>query len=307
MELGGYEISIIADNNCSLSGYKEIFGFSILVHIKQSDKFILVDTGSDNIPDAIYNPEEENQFLYNRVEDEESWFLSNLYQKLPKHISGSKIINLDGVFISHNHWDHTGELEKVVRLYLEECRRTNFHKKLSIYVDKQEIENGIRRIAKVDVNEVEYQSKVSFKELKSIEMEILGANDIIEIIGISEEITKISNGIYSSGMMESDDKAKEVGVFVREQALFLQLENQDFIIISCDAHTGIKNLRSIAEKFGNVKALFGCLYLFHEGELDYLKGIEKLYLGHWTGIMDKIKQKYPESFKLICTGETINY
>lgn len=306
-----YEISIVADNNCALPNYKMIFGFSALIHIinpNKEDIFILLDTGADNIPDAIKRT--ETQYVYNRVENEPSWLLHNLYQKLPEHKSGAKILNLNSVFITHNHWDHAAELEKIVRLFLNECKRTGYRKKLYIYVDEQEIDNKIRRLTRINKFGMElvlHKGKISFRDLKNIEMEILRTNNLIEIKGIGEGITKIGDGIYSSGMMESDEKAREVGTFVREQSLLLKLNNQDFISVACDFHMGIKRFLEQVKNFGNLKAIIGCLYLFRKDELRYLIGIEKLYLGHWTGIMDIIEKTYPNNFKLVCVGDTFYF
>ena len=245
------KLTILFENH---AGYKKgligYHGFSAL--IEHRGKKILVDTGTDG-----------NVLLHN---------MKSL---------GISPEEIDALFITHGHYDHTGGLKAFL-----EAR-----------------EEGIDIYAHTAI----FQRRAALKP-KWREIGIPFTREELEAIGarfyLSTEPAELLSGFISSGEIERRHWDRAVGYLVRDgeitkdsvkddMALIVDLGNGIAVITGC-GHSGILNIAEHAVRLTGkpVKALIGGFHLrgakatLLKETADGLRslGVGKLYAGHCTGI-----------------------
>jgi len=200
------------------------------------------------------------------------WLMDNL-----KHMRVD-IENIESVVISHNHWDHTGGLWKLLK-----------HKdKLKVY-----------GCANFD--------KVFKKKIRS-----LGGN-MIEVAGDNPNKIKISKNIYSSGEILGKYDNSDIA----EQALVIE-SGKGLVVITGCAHPGIINiLENIKERFNGKKMYFvmGGFHLMnmYQRRIKFIIkefrtiGIKKVGPTHCSGkeAEDMFKKEYQNDYIDIKAGKVI--
>lgn len=101
---------------------------------------------------------------------------------------------------------------------------------------------------------------------------------------------KICEGVYTTG---------EIGTEIKEQSLVLDSGRGLYIITGC-AHPGLSSILNATSVFGTVAGIIGGLHNTQEHCL--LKGLQFIGAGHCTVHKDKFRKMYPESFKEIFAG-----
>lgn len=205
--------------------------------------------------------------------------------------SGINLKNINGIILSHGHYDHTGGLKEV----LEETGAKEiithpavFHKKYTI-TNKNKVYGGI-------------------KYTKEYLEDVLGAS-----FNFQEKFYKISEKIYMTGevpitndfekipqqfQIKVSDNEYVPDTFLDDNSIIINTDKGLVIIFGC-AHRGIVNIMNYAkEKLNNkIRAIIGGTHLIGASEdhfnyvINYLKNenISLIAPGHCTG-MDKIYQ-----------------
>ncbi len=179
---------------------------------------------------------------------------------------GLNLSNLSGVFLSHGHFDHTGGLKELLKLYPVipvYAHSAVFRPKLARIEENELEKNGI----KVKRNEIK-----NYIELKDSGNRIEGIGSVVEINCTNdfEEINKKFIVREGEGYLQDD--------FPEEQTLFIET-GRGLVVISGCAHTGIVNsIKKIREVAGNKKihTLIGGMHLGDASKTRIKKTVEYL-------------------------------
>lgn len=104
---------------------------------------------------------------------------------------------------------------------------------------------------------------------------------------------KICENVYTTG---------EIGTDIKEQSLVLDSGKGLYLIAGC-AHPGISSILSATSRFGIVAGMIGGLHDTQEHCL--LKDLQFIGAGHCTVHKNKFREMYPESFKDIFAGYSL--
>ncbi len=263
----------LMDDVCDNKEYKFEHGLSI--YIEDGDKKYLVDTG------------QSGKFIYNA-------------NKL-----GVDISDIDAVFISHNHYDHTDGLSdffkenKKAKVYLKDESKFDYYAKpfMKVSMKKGILSKNSERFLFVD-----HEYKV-------------GNIHILSDTNADKEFFCQDTRL----LMKKGNK------FIQDEfnhELFIAIEKDDMVhVISSCSHRGIVNiLKSVKSKFGkkigivyaglhmsknNGKAM-NCSDEYFEkvcAELDNI-GFEKIYTCHCTGLCayGKLKEKFGDRIDYAQSG-----
>jgi len=108
-----------------------------------------------------------------------------------------------------------------------------------------------------------------------------------------KESFKIIEGIYSTGAL---------GIFIKEQSLFLKTKKGLIVLVGC-SHPGVDKILDSVKKYGKIYGIIGGFHGF--SKLEKLRDIELIAPCHCTQYKKEIKQKYPETYKEIKAGSII--
>ena len=111
------------------------------------------------------------------------------------------------------------------------------------------------------------------------------------------ELTEIEKKVFLSGQLG--------GGFMKEQALFLETKDNQFVLIVGCTHPGLENFISKAQKTNKIKAIIGGFHGFRE--YSYLEGIDFIIPCHCTQNVKEIQKRYPNQFKKICVGDSFKF
>lgn len=209
-----------------------------------------------------------------------------------EHLS-KDLSNIDSIFLSHGHFDHTNGLTKVLskakkkpNLY---CHENIFLKK--VFYRNTEKEQNIGITASNDLDYIRNNSKIT---------PITGTKELITCIWSISEIPRTIEKETITGHLQSVKIMNTNGQFTKDKieedsSLVIELANNKlFLIIGC-GHSGILNLIDHVKNEFPSKKLTGILggLQLHDKSEDYIHKV-----------VDRIKELKPE---IICpihsTGE----
>ncbi len=110
-------------------------------------------------------------------------------------------------------------------------------------------------------------------------------------------LTEIEKYVFLSGKLG--------GEFMKEQALFLKTENDQFVILVGCAHPGLENFIIKAREKHDIKAVIGGFHGFRK--FSHLEGIDTIGACHCTQYVNEIKNRFPNQFKKVCVGDSLNF
>lgn len=116
-----------------------------------------------------------------------------------------------------------------------------------------------------------------------------------KVTGITD-LKKIEEKVLSSG---------QFGSFIKEEALYLETEEQEIVIIVGCTHPGLENFIVKARELGNIKAVIGGFHGFNK--FSYLEDIEIIGACHCTRHLKEIKQQFPDHYQRTCVGTTFTF
>jgi 7,8-dihydropterin-6-yl-methyl-4-(beta-D-ribofuranosyl)aminobenzene 5'-phosphate synthase len=268
------KINVLLENNTINKKYKPKHGLSI--KIECHDKNILLDVGPNNY--FIKNAEKEN----------------------------INLSNIDYLFLSHSHIDHTGGLDNFMeindkaKIYLMDNIENKYYTKvinIPFYVGNKVKPEYKNRIIQLN-NDINIEDKIYF---------------------IKNNCNKYKKPEYNKVLYKKENGKLMRDKFEHEGILVIKDGNELVIFNSC-SHNGILNIiETIKSKIPNTKirSYVGGLHLYnpitklHEDKkaLDEitheLKKLNiKVYTGHCTGkySMNYMKEKLGNMFKEINTG-----
>ncbi len=270
-------ITILVENYAYKTPFAE-WGFS--AHIKYNNKFFLFDVGHSG--DCVLN---------------NAKFLKIDLKKL------------DGIILSHGHYDHTNGLKKV----LDFSETTNIYGHPNIFDDRYSLKNG----------------NLQYTGMNLTKQELLDKNITLHL---ETGLTKISDNIYMSGEIAPFNEIETISphfkvkkesltvddTFPDDNALIIDTP-KGLIIISGCAHRGIVNIANhIKNQFKkNIFAIIGGTHLYDVSDehfkyvLDYFKkeDIQLLAPGHCTGIekIFKLKDALPDRVQPAFCGEVFKF
>jgi 7,8-dihydropterin-6-yl-methyl-4-(beta-D-ribofuranosyl)aminobenzene 5'-phosphate synthase len=167
----------------------------------------------------------------------------------------------------------------------------------------------ISDIKKVIISHNHYDHAGGLKEIYKINHEIeiyvphQDMNSFIrtypeaQVQGISE-LFEVDKNIISSGQFGSTS--------LKEQALFLKINNNSLIIISGCAHPGLEAFILKGQTLSKeIKAVIGGFHGFRD--LSFLEGIEFIGACHCTQKIREIRQGFSEQFNHICVGNLYSF
>ncbi|MDL2226960.1 MBL fold metallo-hydrolase [Deltaproteobacteria bacterium OttesenSCG-928-M10] len=277
------EITSVIENYSGSPQLSAEHGLSI--HIRQNGRSYLLDTGASN------------QFMDNA-------------EKM-----GIDLDHLDGVVISHNHYDHTGGLpallkrDKTVKVYIKSAAQSEFFSRAAFF-----------------------KKNIGGKSLfKSQAGRFVFFDDDYEI---SDSIHLMSNKIKDDtyGCKDRSLLEKKDGLFVADRfdhELFMVVEeNRRLVIISSCSHNGIVNIvNTVRRKYPAkpISHIIGGFHLARTGRRknspklncseEYVKEIAKIlkgsgakiYTGHCTGkkAYGLMKEELGDDLEYFCAGGQI--
>ncbi|HDI13103.1 MAG TPA: MBL fold metallo-hydrolase [Hadesarchaea archaeon] len=115
---------------------------------------------------------------------------------------------------------------------------------------------------------------------KHLKEELASKVDLHEVTGPQE----IRKEIWSTG---------EVGEEFKEQSLILGTRRGLVVLVGC-SHPGVKNILSVASKFGRISGIVGGMHGFKDYEV--LKGLSLIVPTHCTVNKRKIAKLFPEAY-----------
>lgn len=116
-----------------------------------------------------------------------------------------------------------------------------------------------------------------------------------EVIGVSK-LKEIDRNVYLTG---------QLGTYLKEQALFLETQNEEIIVIVGCAHPGLDEIISFGRSLAKIKAIIGGFHNFRH--LPFLEGIDFIGACHCTHNTDLIRKRFPEEFHEIRVGESLPF
>lgn len=256
------EILAIIENFSSSPELHAEHGLSL--YIRQNDEYYLLDTGAS------------------------SKFLDNA-QKM-----GVDLKTLNGVIISHNHYDHTGglpallEFNKEVKVYMKNFAKSEFYYKVLFFKKNVGEKKGLFET---------YADRFVF---------------IDEDLRLSKSIELMSNNVYDHAYYCKDTNLleKKNGKFVPDEfnhELFIVLEeNEKLIIVSSCSHNGIVNIvNTVKRKYPN-KLISHIIGGFHFALIGMGSKPSKLNCteGYIKEVAQILKRSCNEIYTCHCTGKT---
>jgi len=269
------KINVLLENNSIDAQYEIKHGLSILIDYNGSN--ILLDVGPDD------------KFADNAVK---------------KNIDLGKV---DYLFLSHNHNDHTGGINKFIeinntaQIYLMDDIENEYYLKLFLfkkYIGLELFENNSSRIIQV-VDDLIINDKIFF--IKNI-------------------VSTHKKPIINKTLYKRENNKIVKDTFDHEGILVLEDDNELAIFNSC-SHNGILNvIETVKAKIPNkkIRSYIGGLHLFSprimrgkkyiqylDDLTNKLKGLElTIYTGHCTGkfALDYMKEKLGNMVQEINTG-----
>lgn len=233
------KVTIVYDNTTSRKDLKGDWGFSALV--EAFGMKILFDTGA------------RGKLLLDHLE------------KL--HIDTGSI---DFVVISHDHWDHTGGLEAILKI-----------KPLRVYIPYSAFRpEGVVDVVKVKEPVLLYDPERGAGYRGALDESLI-------------ESYRGKDGIYSTGELS--------GI---EQSLVVIDSKRSVVVVGC-SHSGVGNIISAAREFAPVKVLVGGLHGFSDFEL--LSDLEKVVPTHCTQFKSRIKSIFPDKYMEGGAGKVMEF
>ena len=115
------------------------------------------------------------------------------------------------------------------------------------------------------------------------------------------------HGVFDSMEIEPNIfTTGQIGNYIKEQALILQTENDDLVILVGCAHPGLEEfLYNIQNYRKNIKAIIGGFHSFRK--YSYLEGIEIIGPCFCSEHIDEIQKKFPDNYKKIGAGTSISF
>ena len=272
------KINVLLENSTVNAQYKPKHGLSVL--IEHEGKKILLDTGPDN----------------------------NFAKNAAKMKADLK--NADYLFLSHNHYDHTGGINKFLEInstapvYLMDNVSNKYYIKVLFfykYVGIKLRRNNLSRITSVS-NDLSINNKIYF---------------------LSNTVSEYKKPILNKNLFKKENNKIVNDTFDHEGILVLD-DNNELVIFNSCSHNGILNtIETVKSKIPGrkIKAYVGGLHLFNPPKtrkneyrkytdyLDYLteklKGLDiVVYTGHCTGkfASNYMKEKLGNLIQKINTG-----
>ncbi len=248
---------------------------------------------------SLYIEENGKKYLFDTGQ-------SGVFLKNAKEL-GVNLEHLDGIILSHGHYDHCGGLEEFVKRY----------EPPKIYVRREAFEEKL------------HQGK---PEAEPKDIGIPWKKELIEDkLVYTEDFQEIDENIYVLGNipMENDFEAVAKGMLVRknqlcvpdcmsdEQMLVIRSKEGLHVFVGC-AHVGIINALSYVEKTFPGEKIVSLLAGMHlstapkEQVERTIQELEKREIPllmplHCTGpaVIGKLKQRFPNTCKMVHTGKTI--
>jgi len=272
------KISVLLENNSINKQYKTQHGLSVLINT--NDKNILLDVGPDN------------KFIENA-------------RKMNIDIS-----KIDYLFLSHNHNDHTGGINKFFKLndsaliYLMDDVNNKYYGKLYFL----NIPIGIK------IRKVNHSKIVQLNSDQNIDN---------KIYFLKNTVCEYTKPTFNKYLFKKDKNKLILDDFEHEGILVIEDENELIVLNSC-SHNGMLNIiKTVNTKIPNkkIRCYIGGLHLcnpgtkYHESDENLDKLIDKInkmdiiiYTGHCTGkyAINYMREKLGEKIKEINTGMILN-
>lgn len=282
----GWKLTTLIENHKDKEKkYEGEHGFSILIENTEPGQSIrlLMDTGQSGL------------FYDNAVE------------------MGISLENLDGLFISHAHYDHAGGVKRLVEeVHVEKMyvgkdffQKKYYEKKdgtlkdIGIAFSRQDVENVCVEVCEMQENMKEVFPGVTvYRNFDSVvDYEVLNLHFLVKDFEKGEEKYGQDN-------------------FTDEIVLTLDIADGIIVIAGC-SHPGIINiLKTIEKRSGKrIRGIVGGTHLVEADEERFIKTIADLKkmnldfiaVSHCTGEenLEKIKEAFGEKFIFNCTGNII--
>lgn len=218
--------------------------------------------------------------------------------------------NIDYVFMSHGHYDHTGGFKKFVE---------NFGSQFKLFIGENFFDGKYKTTNGKDIVFIGNSFDKSYLDKKEINVKYVSEN----VINISENIMVFTNfnkkekySNFNDTMFVKKDDEYEIDNFTDEIALGIKTTKGLIVIVGC-SHVGVINiLDTISERTGmDIYGVIGGTHLVSANEekihnaSSYLeeKKVQLIGVSHCTGdLAGKIlKEKFKDNFLNNNTGTEI--
>jgi 7,8-dihydropterin-6-yl-methyl-4-(beta-D-ribofuranosyl)aminobenzene 5'-phosphate synthase len=266
-------------------------GFSALIKLhltSKKEKYYLFDTGGV-----------ESAFTYN---------IAKLKIPLEK---------IEGIILSHGHWDHVGALKWVNTLFPSipiYCHPDAIKKRTLL--DKEGNEETIGMYSFFSKEEIDQINAWNF---------ITQATEITPGMFLSGEIPRTNevetlNGVLKKIKIENEEGISTSDLIKDDLSVFFTLVDNSVVVVTGCAHTGIINITHHATEICQSERVIGIVGGYHlvqasQEQLDFtVKNLKKypittLGACHCTGFEGKMTlyQSFPKTFKLTNVGTKFQF
>jgi 7,8-dihydropterin-6-yl-methyl-4-(beta-D-ribofuranosyl)aminobenzene 5'-phosphate synthase len=218
---------------------------------------------------------------------------------------GIDLKKLKGIFLSHNHADHTSGLEKVLAITGPIPVFVHPHGFYTKWVKSRPSRLEKDRLAKLGAKWHAEEGPQAMAPFLFTTGTIPRTTDFEEIIGQSER------RVEKDGVMETE-------TFLDDGSLMMNLKNRGLVIVTGCAHSGIINTIQYCQQLGGNEKIYAVIGGFHLTQaspqriaktVQVLKEKEIRFLApfHCTGFqaMAAIRQAFPENFMIPSVGTII--
>ena len=225
---------------------------------------------------------------------------------------GIKLSEVDSLILSHNHYDHTGGVERFLKL----------NDSAAIYGHEQAFRPSYsradegKRIRSIGFPEEGLELLNDFKKRVIKNRDSYRINESLLLTGTvprKNSYEKVESTIFA------DKECKQHDEIPDDQSLIISNSKEMLIVLGC-CHSGIINTIDYAKKLmpdKSLKAVIGGMHLIAADNkrinamLEYLKKIDNLgiYHGHCTGLKAGciLNESFPAKAHFISAGETYKF
>lgn len=227
------------------------------------------------------------------------------------------ITNINMIFLSHCHWDHTGGLVDILKEIRKEIPIIS-HPDIfrpTLKFAPGPVFNGICGISGENtINKIEEaKGKILLiKEPFSIIDGVLSTGQIEEKLDFEKELTLKGTYVIENGLLKEDDLHDEI-------SLVLSISDALVIVVGC-SHPGVSsivNQAKVITGIQEVKAVIGGFHLEGASEqriqnsVKYLKkiGVQWIFPGHCTGLRAECEfmKEFGAKFEKLYCGKIIEF
>ena len=228
---------------------------------------------------------------------------------------GVDLRTVDIIFLSHNHYDHTGGLLKVLKA---------ISKRVPVVMHPETFSQKYAILPSLGLYKLVYTGPPytleQMKDAGGVPLEARVPVPLAQGITTTGEIPRVTDFEVVKGFYIADGGVLREDKLLDDQALVIKMDGGDILIFTGCGHSGVINTIMHAKKIANsnrVRAVIGGFHLIDADENRIMRTVDGLKEAkpdiiapmHCTGFkaMMKIAQEMPDAFREFYCGDSIEF